>query len=140
MTGHGRGRPALFTGEHQDAYLDLVAAGVRLQEAAAKVGFDYRRITYARHTQPAFARRLAEARARGARVRADPTTWQHGSASTYNNLGCRCTPCRADATRARAASRGHAHPHPGEEENPAAGADVLPLPARPTYRPLANAS
>jgi hypothetical protein len=31
----------------------------------------------------------------------DPTTWNHGSASTYNNLKCRCEPCKEAASIAR---------------------------------------
>lgn len=139
MTGRGRGRPSLFTDDLQAQYLDLVAAGVRLGAAALKLGMDRRRITYAKNTQPAFARRLADARARGRTARLP-----HGRPGTYTNHGCRCPPCTTAATRARAQApdrrytTGTPPRHPDRGEDPPA-ANVLPLTPR-TLPALAHAS
>lgn len=43
-------------------------------------------------------------RRRKQRIAADPSLATHGHASTYNNWGCRCTPC-TNAHKVRMSSR-----------------------------------
>ena len=96
MTAYGRGRPPVFTAERQDEFLELLAAGAQVGEAAQKVGIE-------RHTPAALARRDRDFADRydramhAGRRRAIP----HGTAAGHDVHGCRCTPCR-DAARQQA--------------------------------------
>jgi hypothetical protein len=100
----GRGRPPVFDAERQKAYLELVAAGVKLGEAAAKVNIDRRTVTYLTRRDPEFAERLTRARARGREQRVP-----HGTPEGYDNYDCRCGPCTKASSAARARRGGRSH-------------------------------
>ena len=92
MTAYGRGRPPVFTAERQDEFLELLAAGAKVGEAAQKVGIE-------RHTPAALARRDAafadryDRAVHAGRRRVIP----HGTPAGHDVHGCRCTPCLAAA-------------------------------------------
>ncbi|MFF6844686.1 hypothetical protein ACFY8X_38850 [Streptomyces tanashiensis] len=102
----GRGRPAggpLFDEATRQQFLDQVAAGAQLGEAAAAVGIHRNLPGYHARTDGVFARRLEEALARGKAARADKVP--HGE-YRYNVLGCRCKEiCTPAASAARAGRR-----------------------------------
>ncbi|MFD3336084.1 hypothetical protein ACFWV1_26070 [Streptomyces sp. NPDC058700] len=99
----GRGKPAEFIADVRSRYLDEVAAGAKLGEAAVFVGVH--RNVPARHarTDATFAAALETAKARGRKARQDRTAHDE---SRYNHLGCRCRVCRTTATAARTGRRG----------------------------------
>ncbi|MFE3381683.1 hypothetical protein [Streptomyces anulatus] len=98
----GRGRPTVFEAPARTAYLDLLRHGVRLGDAAERLGIS--RVVPARYarTDRKFAAAVEEARAVGAKVRRENVP--HGE-YRYNVLGCRCTDCTRAATAARASRR-----------------------------------
>ena len=85
---YGRGRPPTFTVDRQDEFLELLAAGAKVGEAAQKVGIE-------RHTPAALARRDRDFADRydravhAGRRRVIP----HCTAAGHDVHGCRCTPC-----------------------------------------------
>lgn len=114
MTGpvYGRGRPPAaesFTAERQDAYLSLVASGVRLGVAAAEVGIPRRTISALARRDLDFADRLDEAKARGRETRIP-----HGEPKGYDSYGCRCGPCTKASSQARGRRGGRGHQEEGE--------------------------
>lgn len=96
----GRGRPVTFDEPAQAEFLRLIASGVRIGEAADKLGISRRTPTQLKARDRCFAERLAAAKAAGADARIP-----HGTPGGYNNHGCRRPCCRAAATAARAAHR-----------------------------------
>lgn len=96
----GRGRPVTFDEPAQAEFLRLVASGVRIGEAADKLGISRRTPTQLKARDRCFAERLAAAKTAGADARIP-----HGTPGGYNNHGCRQHCCRAAATAARAAHR-----------------------------------
>ncbi|MFE7547012.1 hypothetical protein [Streptomyces gardneri] len=98
----GRGRPAQFTADARQRFLDEVAAGVRLANAARLAGVHHN--VPARHarTDAAFAQALDTAKRRGRAARQDAIPHDE---SRYNHLKCRCGKCRKAATTARAGRR-----------------------------------
>lgn len=114
MTGpvYGRGRPGAaesFNAERQDAYLALVASGIRLGSAAAEVGIPRRTISGLARRDLDFADRLDEAKARGRETRIP-----HGEPKGYDSYGCRCGPCTKASSQARARRGGRGHQEEGE--------------------------
>lgn len=105
MTGpvYGRGRPPVFDTERQQAFLELVAAGTRIGEAAATTRIARRTINALAARDNQFAERLTAAKARGRAARIP-----HGDPKGYDNYDCRCRPCTkaASAARARRGGRG----------------------------------
>lgn len=69
-------------------------------------GCDGCRLAYNQRTYSRRARRYAERVVRGGVLVAAREGLPHGSASTYNNWGCRCAPCTAAKTAEVAAWRG----------------------------------
>ena len=136
-TGRGRGRPAAgegFTAEAQAAFLDALAAGAKLTEAAAKAGVSRNVPSRYAQTDAGIATALNDAKARGRAVRAE--TMPHSEAH-YNHHKCRAPECRALATAARTARRTAA-------EEDTAPAEPIPINDRtpsslPSF-PLARAS
>ncbi|WP_448333521.1 hypothetical protein [Streptomyces sp. DSM 41534] len=132
--GQGRGRPVAFDATARTVFLDALAAGAKLNEAAAKAGVT--RNVPAQHakTDRAFAAALTQAKAEGRAIRA--ATKPH-SESHYKHDQCRAPECRALATAARTARR-HAAEEPAETTPP------TPLPDRSASSPspflLARAS
>ncbi|MFI0929653.1 hypothetical protein ACH4TP_37880 [Streptomyces sp. NPDC021012] len=99
----GRGRPITkFTAETRQRFLDQVAAGARLADAAQNVGVHHNVPHRTARTDPAFAEALATAKARGRAARQDERPHDE---SRYNHQACRCDTCRAAATTARTARR-----------------------------------
>lgn len=111
MTGpvYGRGRPPVFDADRQQAYLELVAAGARLQDAAAEVRIGRRTVTALARRDERFAERLTVARARGRETRVP-----HGTPGGYDNYDCRCGPCTKASSEARARRGGRGHQEEGE--------------------------
>lgn len=112
----GRGRPVIFDEPAQAEFLRLVADGVHVGEAAAKVGVARKTPAQLAARNRAFAAALADAKVVGREARFAPDRLPHGRVSTYTNHNCRCPRCRTAATRARSNS-------PDRK-----GADILPLP------------
>ena len=115
----GRGRPPIFDQAAQDAFLNLVASGVRIGDAADKLGISRRTPTQLAARNPGFAPRLAAAKAAGRHQRIP-----HGTAGGYNNHQCRCPRCTAAATAARTKHRAKTAQHDGPDTT----AHIHPLP------------
>ncbi|MFF9787236.1 hypothetical protein [Streptomyces nigrescens] len=117
----GRGRPPIFDQAAQDAFLNLVASGVRIGDAADKLGISRRTPTQLAARNPSFAPRLAAAKAAGRDHRIP-----HGTAGGYNNHACRCSRCTAAATAARTRHRATTAPT-AEHDGPDRTAHIHPL-------------
>ncbi|MEU7435708.1 hypothetical protein AB0B07_33445 [Streptomyces sioyaensis] len=115
----GRGRPPILDDAAQDAFLNLITQGVRIGDAADKLGISRRTPTQLAARNPGFAQRLAAAKAAGRDNRIP-----HGTAGGYNNHGCRGPRCTAAATAARAKHRQDTAQHDGPDRT----AQVHPLP------------
>ncbi|QGZ53397.1 hypothetical protein GPZ77_34795 (plasmid) [Streptomyces sp. QHH-9511] len=122
----GRGRPAVFAADVQAQFLDLVAAGVHLGEAARKVGIHHNVPSYHARTNETFAADLADAKDRGRQARIEKRGHDE---YRYNVLGCRCPKCRAAATKARTGRRAEADTQQAPDE---AGEHPAPGPESPT--------
>lgn len=94
---YGRGRPPVFDTERQTVFLELVASGTRIGEAAAKTRIARRTINALAARDDQFAERLNAAKARGRAARIP-----HGTPGGYDNWDCRCGPCTKAASAARA--------------------------------------
>ncbi|MFF8610821.1 hypothetical protein ACF06X_33485 [Streptomyces sp. NPDC015346] len=107
-----------FTEAVQARFLDAVANGMYLGEAARSVGLRADLPSRYVRTDPTFAAALADAKALGKKRRVEDAP--HNEAR-YNNHGCRCTTCRRAATTARAGRRAQ------EPTEPEPEADILDL-------------
>ncbi|MFG2532799.1 hypothetical protein [Streptomyces sp. NPDC048516] len=116
MTAAGRGRPVVFDETLQAEFLRLVADGVHVGEAAAKVGVGRKTPSQLAARNRAFAAALTDAKTVGRSARFAPERLAHGRVSTYINHACRCPRCRTAASRARSNSPDRKH------------ADILELP------------
>lgn len=116
-----RGRPATFDDALRHKYLEAVAAGMYLKDAAPHCGIHPSTPKLARRTDKAFAAALDHARAEGRKARLE--NLDHDEAR-YNNYGCRCTTCRTAHTNARRGRRQTADTDP-----PAEVIDLHPTPA-----------
>ncbi|MGW5690307.1 hypothetical protein ACWEWX_04855 [Streptomyces asiaticus] len=112
---YGRGRPPVFDTERQEAFLELVAAGTRIGEAAATTRIARRTINALARRDDRFAERLTAAKARGREAHIP-----HGTPGGYDNWNCRCGPCTKAASAARAQRGGRGRS--GEE------GEVIPWP------------
>lgn len=119
----GRGRPTVFEPPTRAAYLDLLRQGVRLGDAAERLGIS--RVVPARYarTDREFAAAVDEARAVGAKVRRENVPHDE---YRYNVLKCRCPVCTRAATVARAGRRADAAATDDETPAETAG-DVHPI-------------
>lgn len=122
----GRGRPVTFDEPAQDEYLRLLATGVRVGDAADKIGISRRTPTQLATRDAQFARKLADAKTTGRTARIP-----HGTPGGYNNHGCRGPRCTAAATAARAKHRAATTEH--NDANTTAQVHPLPAP-QPTTR------
>ncbi|MFH9235997.1 hypothetical protein [Streptomyces globisporus] len=121
----GRGRPTVFEPPTQTAYLDLLRQGVRLGDAAERLGISRVVPTRYARTDKEFAAAADEARAVGAKARREGVP--HGE-YRYNVLGCRCPVCTRAATVARAGRRAEAATDTTADESPASTAgDIHPI-------------
>ncbi|MER6844762.1 hypothetical protein [Streptomyces platensis] len=112
----GRGRPIVFDETLQAEFLRLVADGVHVGEAAAKVGVGRKTPSQLAARDRRFAAALTDAKVVGRAARFSPERLKHGAPATYNNHNCRCPRCRTAATRARSNAPDRKH------------ADILELP------------
>ncbi|MEV4975612.1 hypothetical protein [Streptomyces scopuliridis] len=127
-----RGRPVLFDDVLRDRYVQAVAGGMRLGEAAAHVGISANVPRLHARTDRGFAVALADAKMLGKKVRTDRVP--HGE-SRYTNYGCRCRTCTTAATTARTQRR--------HQETEDTGGQLVELPAAGELSPpfsLARAS
>ncbi|MFF6903480.1 PDDEXK family nuclease [Streptomyces hydrogenans] len=128
--GRPAGAPA-FDATLRARYLEAVAAGARLGEAAQAVGIHRNLPAHHYRHDPEFARALDEAKTLGKQNRAV----RHGE-TAYNEGRCRCTDiCTPAATAARARRRAARRqedttPTPAEPEAPPA-APSSPIPFSP---------
>ncbi|WP_228994333.1 hypothetical protein [Streptomyces sp. DH8] len=121
----GRGRPTVFEAPTQTAYLDLLRQGVRLGDAAERLGISRAVPTRYARTDREFAAAVDEARAVGAKVRRENVPHDE---YRYNVLKCRCPVCTRAATVARAGRRADAATDTAADESPAETAgDVHPI-------------
>jgi hypothetical protein len=98
----GRGRPVTFDDHQRQRYLDAVAAGAKLSEAALHVGITARWASQVAAQDSAFAAALETARAQGRKARAEAKPHDE---SRYIHGGCRCPTCRDHSTRNRTTRR-----------------------------------
>lgn len=119
----GRGRPTVFEPPTQTAYLDLVRHGVRLGEAAERLGISRAAPTRHARTDQEFATLLEKAKAVGAQIRREGVPHDE---YRYNVLGCRCPDCGLAARVGRTARRAEATPTADESPAETAG-DVHPI-------------
>lgn len=131
MTGErrGRGRPEVFGPEHRRRLVELVAGGLTVAQAAAKVGMSRPAVYHQRGQHPEFDAALAVAQKEGASVRRagrDCQVDRCGTAARYVKAGCRCEACTAAATRARRGTGGRAEAA-GVEDGGGQG-ETVPLP------------
>lgn len=121
-TWRGRGRPIVFDQALQTAYLAHIAAGTRLGDAATLIGISINVPRNHARTNPAFAQKLAAARAAGRKARANQRP--HGE-THYNHDHCRHPDCRTAAREGRAKRR---HQQDETEQNTRAVVVDLPAP------------
>jgi hypothetical protein len=95
-------------------YLDHVATGMNLADAAAATPIHHNVPRRHERTDPAFRRALADAKAAGKKIRQENVA--HGE-YRYNCLQCRCDICCTAATVGRAARRAAAQPDAGEGQS-----------------------
>ncbi|MEV8101034.1 hypothetical protein [Streptomyces sp. NPDC088135] len=108
----------VFNGEKRQRYLDAVATGMTLADAAATAGIHHNVPPRHARTDPAFGQALADAKAAGKKVRRENVA--HGE-YRYNCLQCRCDVCCTAATQGRAARRAAAQPAEVEGQSGAVG-------------------
>ncbi|MFG3244172.1 hypothetical protein [Streptomyces sp. NPDC048157] len=97
----------LFDEKKRHRYLDAVATGMNLADAATTAGIHHNVPPRHARTDPAFGQALADAKAAGKKVRQGNVA--HGE-YRYNCLQCRCDVCCTAATQGRAARRAAAQP------------------------------
>jgi hypothetical protein len=105
---------ALFDETARQRYLDHVATGMNLADAAAATPIHHNVPRRHERTDPAFRRALADAKAQGKKIRQENV--EHGE-YRYNCLGCRCDICCTAARTGRAARRAAAQPEATEGES-----------------------
>ncbi|MFJ4887752.1 hypothetical protein [Streptomyces sp. NPDC088731] len=108
----------LFDEEKRRRYLDAVATGMTLADAATTAGIHHNVPRRHERTDPAFAQALADAKAARKKVRQENVP--HGE-YRYNCLGCRCDVCCTAATQGRAKRRAAAHPAEPDGQSGAVG-------------------
>ncbi|MFC7794563.1 hypothetical protein [Streptomyces cinereoruber] len=129
----GRGRPARFDEAAQQKFLDAVAQGMRVGDAARLVGVDPQAPRYRARQDAAFAEAFADAKARGKEQAPH-------SESHYVNHGCRAPECRAAAAKARAARRGAAKRKESEEDGGVGPVELSSVPGSLTALSLRSPS
>lgn len=135
-----RGRPVTFNTHQRDVYLDHVARGAKLSEAAAAAGITPRWATHLATLDPQFAAARQHARTQGRHARMNEQP--HGE-YRYIHGKCRCDICTKEATEART----HRRNRPTETTSPTTSPEtptVVDMPKQPaqlvTSFPLARAS
>ncbi|WP_331763203.1 hypothetical protein OG571_47625 (plasmid) [Streptomyces sp. NBC_01369] len=129
----------VFDDAKRQRYLDAVAAGMTLADAAATAGIHHNVPPRHARTDPAFGRALADAKTAGRKVRRENVA--HGE-YRYNCLGCRCDVCCTAATKGRAKRRAAAQPAEAEGQSGVAGQvrEIRPEPKSFSSFLLARAS
>ncbi|MGW1409451.1 hypothetical protein [Streptomyces sp. NPDC002403] len=108
----------LFDDKKRLRYLEAVAAGMTLADAAATAGIHHNVPPRHARTNPAFGRALVDAKAVGKKVRQENV--EHGE-YRYNCLQCRCDVCCTAATKGRAKRRAAAQPAEADGQPEAVG-------------------
>ncbi|WP_331731604.1 hypothetical protein OG298_45395 (plasmid) [Streptomyces sp. NBC_01005] len=129
----------LFDDAKRQQYLDAVAAGMTLADAAATASIHHNVPRRHERADAAFGRALADAKAAGKKVR--QANVAHGE-YRYNCLACRCDVCCTAATKGRAKRRAAAQPDPAEGKSGAVGQvhEIRPEPKSFSSFLLARAS
>jgi hypothetical protein len=130
----GRGRPALFTPELQQALIDAVTGGATQAKAAADLGISTRTVRHHAQHHDDFAQALGAAQDAGHDAR--HADLPH-DAYRYKVLGCRCDDCKAGEARRRARFRAKAKAakKPPVKRPVRKGADVHHLPQQDRASP-----
>ncbi|WP_327259950.1 hypothetical protein [Streptomyces sp. NBC_01240] len=139
MTYTATNRGDLFGEAKQRRYLDAVATGMNLADAATTAGIHHNVPRRHERTDPAFAQALADAKAVGKKIRQDNVAHDE---YRYNCLNCRCDICCTAATKGRARRRAAAQPAEAEGQSGAVGQvhEIRPEPKSSTSFLLARAS
>ncbi|MEE1812676.1 hypothetical protein [Streptomyces sp. BE133] len=129
----------VFDDAKRRRYLDAVAAGMTLADAAATAGVHHNVPPRHARTDPAFAQALADAKAAGKKVRQENVPHDE---YRYNCLQCRCDVCCTAATKGRAKRRAAAQPAEPDGQSGAVGQvhKIRPEPKSSTSFLLARAS
>ncbi|MET8746331.1 hypothetical protein [Streptomyces sp. NPDC004728] len=129
----------LFDEKKRLRYLEAVAAGMPLADAAATAGIHHNVPRRHERTDPGFAQALADAKTAGKKIRQENV--EHGE-YRYNCLQCRCDVCCTAATKGRAKRRAAAQPAEAEGQSGAAGQvrEIRPEPKSFSSFLLARAS
>ncbi|WP_399559179.1 hypothetical protein OH809_45255 (plasmid) [Streptomyces sp. NBC_00873] len=104
----------VFDDAKRRRYLDLVATGMNLADAAAATPIHHNVPRRHERTDPAFAQALADAKAQGKKIRQENVAHDE---YRYNCLNCRCDVCCTAATKGRAARRAAAQPEGAEGQS-----------------------
>lgn len=139
MTYTATNRGDLFDDTKRRRYLDAVATGMTLADAATSAGVHHNVPRRHERTDPAFAQSLADARTAGKKIRQENVA--HGE-YRYNCLQCRCDVCCTAATKGRAKRRAATQPDEPEDQSGAVGQvhEIRPEPKSSTSFLLARAS
>lgn len=115
MSPRGRGRPPVFVDAQRDLYLQAVASGLPLTDAARAAGITPQWANRVAATDPSFhtARQLAKKEGKRVRTEALPHDEYR-----YNHHGCRCDICRTAATAARTGRRHQETDDPASTDRP----------------------
>ncbi|MET7713754.1 hypothetical protein [Streptomyces sp. NPDC005407] len=130
--GPGSGPTHRFNDQLRNQYLEAVADGMRLAQAATHTGISLNIPRRHALNDPAFAAALQQARAQGKKIRDD--TKGHDE-SHYNNQKCRHPTCVEAARTGRAERRERQ-----TEDEPADVHNIRPQPEPGPPFPLARAS
>lgn len=104
----------VFDEVKRQRYLDHVATGMNLADAAAATPIHHNVPRRHERTDPSFARALADAKAQGKKIRQENVDHDE---YRYNCLGCRCDICCTAARTGRAARRAAAQPEATEGQS-----------------------
>ncbi|MFF1916194.1 hypothetical protein ACFVYE_32325 [Streptomyces sp. NPDC058239] len=139
MTYTATNRRDLFSEEKRGRYLEAVATGMNLADAATTAGIHHNVPRRHERTDPGFAQALADAKAAGKKIRQENVA--HGE-YRYNCLKCRCDVCCTAATKGRAKRRAGVQPEEPEGPSEAVGQvhEIRPEPKSSTSFSLARAS
>ncbi|MFB7222384.1 hypothetical protein [Streptomyces sp. NPDC056227] len=117
----------VFDEAKRQRYLDLVATGMNLADAAKATPIHHNVPRRHERTDASFARALADAKAQGKKIRQENVDHDE---YRYNCLGCRCDLCCTAARTGRAARRAAAQPDAaeGQSEPPGQVHEIRPEP------------
>ncbi|MFD9721041.1 hypothetical protein [Streptomyces sp. NPDC059076] len=132
-----RGRQVVFTPELRAVFLDAVASGMYIRDAAEHVGISVNLSRSHAVRDDAFATALTTARAAGKKARADA---KGHSESHYNKQDCRHPQCTAAAREGRARRRRQEQAREAGDKQPPAEVHEIRLAESSHCLPLARVS